>query len=91
MIKVPSDRLSLAVFIGCEPDDVTRLSRFAKFRYETLLVCGDLIDGCEVMLHVYTKAARLEVTYVSIAREHFVISSEEFANRLRLCGGLYYY
>ena len=43
------------------------------------------------MLHIYTKATRLEVTYVSIAREHLVIGSEEFANRLRLCGGLYYY
>ena len=33
----------------------------------------------------------LYTSYVSIAREHFVVITEEFANRLRFCGGLYYY
>ena len=86
--QVPSDSLSLAVLIGCEPYVIRLLSSSSQSGYDALLVVRDLVLRVVVIIHIDSHTLGLEITYVSITGEHGKVFAQKLADRFRLCGRL---
>ena len=86
--KVPADGLSLAVFIGCQPDGGCLARGFFQLSHHLHLVRRDFVLRGE-RVYIYTEGMFLQVSNVSITGEHSVILAKKLLNRLRLSGTLH--
>ena len=86
---MPGYGFSLAVFIGCQPNLLGFLCILFQFADKFLLVFWNFIFWNESVI-VDTQFSFLQVPDMAIARHHLEVATQEFLNRLRLCGRLYY-
>ena len=84
LIQVPSDSLSLAVLIGCEPHHLCLFRCFFQIGYTALLVFGDFVDRAETVFHINTEIALVQVANMALTCHHLVVFSKIFFDSLRL-------
>ena len=89
--KVPGNGLSLAVFIGSQPDGVGLVGKLLEFVHDVLLLRGYDVFRLEMVGDVYAEALFLQVTDVPEAGFDHKPVSEILLNCFRLCGRLDYH
>ena len=89
--KVPRNGLSLAVFIGCEPDDGSLVGELLELVHNALLVGRDYIFGFETVFYIYAQTVILQVTYMAKTGFHHKGVSQVLLNGFRLGGRLDYH
>ena len=83
-LQMPRYSLSLAVFIGREPDGLSLGRRAAQFVHDTLFVVGYLVDGLEVVVHIDAEVVFLQVAYVAVGRGDLVVAAQKLLDCLGL-------
>ena len=82
--QVPADGLALAVGVGRDEDVVHVLRRFLQLLDDLDAVRQHDVFGLEIRVDVDAELALREVADVSHGRDDLVVTSEIFADRLRL-------
>ena len=90
-LQMPSDGLSFAVLIGCEPHHVGVLHSFLEFAHQRAFVVANLVLRLVVVVHVDTHLFFREVADVAVTRLHGVVFAEKFLDGLCLSRRLNYY
>jgi hypothetical protein len=89
---VPGDGLAFAVEVRGEKDVICPATCLLDRGDLPAPVRGDLVVGCEVMLHVHAELALAgvlrQVADVAVGGEHGVPGPQVAFDRLRLCGRL---
>ena len=86
---MPSDRLSFAVLIGCDPGLIYLFWDCFKFRKYSLFVWRNHIFWTKIILNINSQAFCWEINSMTIRSLDFKISSEKFFNGLWLCWRLH--
>ena len=86
--QMPADGLSLAVLIGCEPDNLRLLRFLLQLRHQSLLVGWYLVVGFEVMFDVYAYPLLFQVSDMTETRQDRIVFSQEFLYGFGLRRGL---
>ena len=97
-IKMPTDRLTLAVFVRRQIEALRLLEKFAQFSYLLFFTRGNDINGREIAFDVHAKIGPIlvfvllgdlffslgEIANVTDARLDGKIASQKFGNRASL-------
>ena len=84
--QVPSDSLSLAVLIGCQPYGVNLLSQTRQLLDHSLLVGQHLVVGGKSLLDLHAEALLRKVADVTEARLYDVVLTQKTLDGLRFGG-----
>ena len=87
---MPRDGFSFTVFIGCQPYLFSFLGILFQFAYKFFLVIGNFIFWHESIV-IDAQLSFLQIPDMTVTRHNLEVATQEFFNRLRLCGRLYYY
>jgi len=88
LAEMPTDGLSLAVLIGCQPNVAGCLGAFLQVGHYFLLLLGNLIVGFE-SIFIDAEFFFLQVADVSVRRHHLKILAKKFLYGLGLGRTLY--
>ena len=86
---MPSDSLSFAVLIGCDPGLIYLFWDCFKFRKHSLFVWRNHVFWAKIILNINSQAFCWEINSMTIRSLDFKISSEKFFNSLWLCWRLH--
>ena len=87
--NMPSDGLSFAVLIGCDPGLIYLFWDCFKFRKHSLFVWRNHVFWAKIILNINSQAFCWEINGMTIRSLDFEISSEKFFNGLWLCWRLH--
>ena len=90
LIQVPTDGLSLTVFIGSQPNGLSLLRESPQVFYNTFFIGRYFILWGE-RINVHTKTSFLQVTDMSVTRNNLIVLSQEFFYSFCLSRALHYY
>ena len=86
--QMPGDRLTLAVFIGCEPDGSGLVRQFLQFGHDFFLAGRDDIFRGEPVLQIDAQFLLLKVSYMADAGLYRIVISQKPPDGLGFLGRL---